>query len=152
MSDSSTKFERPLRLELDASRRLAALAGLAHLVAAGACLRAALPAPLAGWLLAAIALHYLRFLRLYAALLPGPAVDGIAWDAHHGWRLRVGGGAWQAARLRTPFFVTFPLAVVRFRLAPRKLRTAVILADRLSVDDFRRLRVRLLQTPSTPPG
>ncbi len=150
MYNSLTKFGRPLRLELSASPRLAALGGLVHVLAAGTCLQARLPLSLTGLLLAAIGMHYWVFLRRHVGVIPAAALDGIAWDAHRGWRVRVAGGGWRPARLLTPFFVSLSLVVVRFRTSHRKLHTAVVFADRLPADAFRRLRVRLLQTVPAP--
>lgn len=147
MSDaSSTAFARPLRIELRASRRLALLGGVAHAAAVGACLLAHLPLPLCllGALL--VTLHWRRFLLRQCSGGASLALAALRWDAARGWRIRPGGGDWQPARLHLPVFVSAPLAVVRFRLRSGRRCAAVVVADRLPQDDFRRLRVRLLQT------
>jgi len=78
------------------------------------------------------------------------AVSSIAWDKERGWRVASAAGDWRAVRPEIPVFVSFRLVVVRFRVSTCRRRSVVIVADRLGADDFRRLRVLLLQTALNP--
>jgi hypothetical protein len=139
---SSNAFARPLRVELGASRRIAA-------VLCGACTLAMLAAmPLAGPLHAAFcaaALMYYRHLyRIHARPAANQAVRALAWDPQHGWRLRLGRG-WCEGRLLQPVFVTHRLVALRFAGPGRRRHRVIVTGDRLDAGNFRRLRVRLLQ-------
>jgi len=144
--NSLTKFGQPLRIELCTSRLLAAGGGLLHLLAVMACLLADVPLPVGALLALPVCAHYAYFLRRQVSARTGRAVGALAWDERRGWRVRCGGGGWQAARLRIPVFVSAALVIVRFRLDSGRTCSAVVVADRLPADHFRRLRVRLLQS------
>jgi Membrane-bound toxin component of toxin-antitoxin system len=147
MSYSSlTGFERPLRVELDASRRLALAGAAVHVLAVAACLMAALDPWLRLLLAAAAAAHYGYFLRRQASARTGRALKAVSWDKLRGWRVCCGDGVWQSAQLRLPVYVSAAVVIMRFRAGTGKSCSAVVVADRLCVDDFRRLRVRLLQS------
>jgi hypothetical protein len=123
---SSKKFDRPLRVELRASRHLL-LAGLGlYLAAALACWWA----PASAALLAVLVVH---FAYLYCShiqpCLPS-AICALSWDPVRGWRIRQVRGDWLDAEPVLPVFVTRRLVV----------------AQRCAADDFRRLRVRLIQS------
>jgi len=141
-----TRFGQPLRVELRASRLLAGGGGLLHALAAIACLLARLPLPVGVLLTALTATHYGYFLRRQASARAGWAVGALAWDERRGWTVRCVRGGWQTARLRIPVFVTASLVIVRFRLGSGRTCSAMVVADRLPADAFRRLRVRLLQS------
>jgi len=143
--NSLTRFARPLRVELRASRRLALAAAALHSLACGACLLATLPLPLRLLLAGLTAVHYGVFLRRHASARAGRAIRSVAWDRTRGWQVRCRRGAWQPASLRLPVFVSASLVVMRFRPATGSACSALVVADRLPADDFRRLRVRLLQ-------
>jgi hypothetical protein len=144
--NSLTRFGQPLRIELHASRLLAAGGGLLHALAAAACLLAQLPLPVSVLLMALTATHYGYFLRRQAGAHAGRAVGALAWDDRRGWRVCCASDGWQAARLRIPVFVTASLVIVRFRLGSGRTCSVIVVADRLPADAFRRLRVRLLQS------
>jgi hypothetical protein len=144
--DSLTRFDQPLRIELRFSRLLAGTAVALHGLAVLSCLLVPLHR---SWQLLIIALiggHCVRFFRRQVTATAGKAIGFIAWDRRRGWRLRAASGAWWPARLLLPVFVTLPLVVVRFRVADSGTHSAVIVPDRLEADEFRRLRVRLLQS------
>lgn len=143
--DSLTRFAQPLRVEFGASRRLALAAAVVHSLAAGACLLATLPLPLRLLLAGVAAVHYVAFLRRHASARARRAIRAVAWDSTRGWQVRWRSGAWQPARLLLPVFVSASLVVMRFRPAAGRACSAMLVADRLPADDFRRLRVRLLQ-------
>jgi len=109
------------------------------------CLVAALHPVLRALLLALTGAHLVYFLRRQVAATADGAISAISWDKQRGWRVCAPPGGWQAARPLMPVVVTAPLAVVRFRVSNRRACSAVIVGDRLGADDFRRLRVRLLQ-------
>jgi hypothetical protein len=147
MSDNSlTKFGQPLRIEFGPSRRLAQAAAVIHVLAAVACLPATLPLLLRLLLAVASAAHFVWFLRRQASAKTGAAIRAIAWDSARGWRVRCPGADWQTARLLVPVFVSASLVVMRFRPAAGRTCSAIVVADRLPADDFRRLRLRLLQS------
>jgi hypothetical protein len=144
--NSLTKFDQPLRVELRFSRLLAGSAAALHVLAAASCLLVPLHP---GWRLLIIALlgvHFVRFLRRQVTATAAKAIAVIAWDQQRGWRLRSAPGDWRPARLVVPVVVTAQLVVVRFRVPDRGIHSAMVVADRLGSDEFRRLRVRLLQS------
>ena len=144
--DSLTRFDQPLRVELRFSRWLAGAAAALHALAAVSCLLVPLHR---GWQLLIIALlggHFVRFVRRQVTATVARAIAVITWDRQRGWRLRGTPGDWRSARLVLPVFVTAQLVVVRFRVPGRGVHSAMIVADRLGTDEFRRLRVRLLQS------
>lgn len=148
--NSLTRFEQPLQVELRPSRLVGAVAAAAHLVAAMGCWTL----PLALWwrlsLVALLAAHFRYFVRRQiTATVPG-AIRALGWDRLRGWRLRDARGNWRAARPVMPMLVTAQLVIVRFRAGGRRLHSAVIVADQLEPDTFRRLRARLLQTAAAP--
>jgi hypothetical protein len=114
-------------------------------VGALSCLVAALHPFLRMLLLALVGAHLVYFLRRQVTATAAGAISAISWDRQRGWRVRALPGGWQAARLLMPVFVSAQLVVVRFRASNRRAGSAVIVGDRLGADDFRRLRVRLLQ-------
>jgi hypothetical protein len=141
-----TRFDQPLRIEFRFSWLLTTTAAILHGLAATACLLAPLDR---GWQLLITALlggHFVRFLRRQVTAKTGRAIGAIAWDRQRGWRLRGPSGDWYRARLVLPVFVTVQLVVVRFRVAGVGTHSAVIVPDRIGADEFRRLRVRLLQS------
>jgi hypothetical protein len=63
-----------------------------------------------------------------------------------GWRIRQARGDWLDAEPLLPMFVTRRLVAVRFRTGRCAYRTLLVVAQRCAADDFRRLRVRLIQS------
>ncbi len=144
--DSLTRFDQPLLIELKPSRTLlfafAALYALTALVW--------LWVPLSGTsrmaLLGLLSGHFVFLYRLHVKPLRRSAVQALAWDSVRGWRLRCHGGEWLPARLLTPAFVSYRLVAVSFSVGRFSRRKVVVVADRLAENDFRRLRVRLIQS------
>ena len=146
MSYSSlTRFDQPLRIELGPSRLLIGAAAAVHALALAACLIASLHPLVRILLIALTGVHLVYFLRRQATATAGGAISGISWDVQRGWRVCAVPGGWQAAQPLSPVFITARLVVVRFRGSLDKRCSAMIVADRLQHDEFRRLRVRLLQ-------
>lgn len=143
--DSLTRFDRPLRVELGRSRLLTAAAAGIHAAAALSCLVAALHPFLRMLLLALTGAHLVYFLRRQVTATAVGAISAISWDRQRGWRVCAVPGGWQAAQPLMPVFVSAQLVAVRFRASNRRACSALIVGDRLAADDFRRLRVRLLQ-------
>ena len=139
---SSRKFDRPLRVELRASRHLLLVSLGLYLAAALACWWA----PASAALLAVLVVH---FAYLYCShihpCLP-TAIRALSWDAVRGWRIRQARGDWLGAEPVLPVFVTRRLVVVRFRTGRCGYRTLLVVAQRCAADDFRRLRVCLIQS------
>jgi hypothetical protein len=143
---SLTKFDQPLQIELQASRMLARLSLLVHLLAGLAWLLVTLPVPgkLAALLL--IIVHAYYFHRLQITANGASSISRIAWDSSRGWWVYNPVTGWQTAVLQLPVCVSAGLVAVRFRVTGRRCCSAVIVGDRLEADKFRRLRVRLLQS------
>jgi hypothetical protein len=139
---SSRKFDRPLRIELRASGHLL-LAGLGlYLAAALACWWGPLP----GALLVVLVLHFAYlYCRHIRPCLPS-AICALSWDPVRGWRIRQARGDWLYAEPVPPVFVTRRLVAVRFRTGRFGCRSLLVVAQRCAADDFRRLRVRLIQS------
>jgi len=143
--NSLTRFDQPLRIELGRSRLLTAAGVGIHAAGALSCLVAALHPFLRMLLLALAGAHLVYFLRRQVAATAVGAISAIAWDRQRGWRVCAVPGGWQAAQPLMPVFVSAQLVAVRFRTSNRRGCSALIVGDRLGADDFRRLRVRLLQ-------
>jgi len=143
--NSLTKFDRPLYIELGYSSLLTGVSAAIHAVAVAGCLVATLDWTVRLALIVLAGAHLVYFLRRQVLATAAGAIRAISWDLERGWRVFSVPGGWQAAQPRAPVFVTPNLVVVRFRAALDRRCSAVIVADRLRAEDFRRLRVRLLQ-------
>ncbi|WP_455235008.1 protein YgfX [Thiogranum longum] len=144
--NSSNAFDHPLQVELGFS--LALLAAYATLYGVAGAAWLCVPVP---WftrlaICALLAFHFLYVYRLHVAASLRCAVHTLAWDPVLGWRIRSRGGVWLRAELRSPVFVSRQLVAVRFRIGRFRSRSVIVVPDRLDAADFRRLRVRLLQS------
>lgn len=144
--NSLTKFDQPLWVELEASRLLLVVAVTLYSVAAVAWWCAPAPPAIRFAAGAVLLLHFIHLYRVHIANTSIATVQALSWHPTRGWRLRGGDGRWFAARLLSPVFVSHRLVAVRFRTGRFRTRGVVLVADRLAADDFRRLRVRLLQS------
>jgi hypothetical protein len=144
--NSLTEFDQPLLAELQPSRTLLLVFAAVYALAAVVWLWV----PLSWWgrlaLFALLGGHFVFLYRLHVKPLLRCAVQALSWDAVRGWRLCCRGGEWCPAQLLTPAFVSYRLVAVRFRVGRFRTRSVVVVADRLDKNDFRRLRVRLLQS------
>lgn len=138
----SRKFDRPLRVELGASGLLLSWALALYLGAALLCLWAPLP----GVLLLALGAHFAYLYCLHVRRCLPFAVRAVSWDAARGWRLRQARGDWLAVTPLVPLFVSYRLVAVRFRCGRCSRRSLLVAAHSCPADDFRRLRVRLIQS------
>ena len=106
--------------------------------------------PLATWMRwlvsTVLTAHFVYLYRLHITGTSTAAVRALRWDRAQGWRLRNADASWVSAQLCIPVFVSYHLVAVRFRTGRFRTRTLALSADRLGADDFRRLRVRLLQS------
>ena len=143
---SLPKFDQPLQIELQPSRRLARLSLVAHLLGGLAWILVTLPVAYKLAALLFIAGHARYFHRLQIAADCASSVSGIAWDSTRGWRVHNPVKGWQTAALQKPVFVSHRLVAARFRVSRFRCYSAVVVDDRLTGDKFRRLRVRLLQS------
>ncbi len=143
--NSLTGFDRPLRVELRTCRIQfaipAALYGLAALAASRVPLAGTIYLPL----LVMLFTHAVYLYRMHISLSASGAVRAISWNPLQGWSIRCGDG-WETAQLCLPVFVTYRLVALRFRTGRLHKRRVIITAGRLDEGDFRRLRVRLLQS------
>ncbi len=140
--NSSKRFDRPLRVELAPSRLLLLACLALHLAAAVACLWT--PAP--GVLLVVLALHLCYVYCIHIGMCLPTAIGVVSWDATRGWRIRQVRGDWLCAEPVFPVFVSQRLVAVRFRCGRLSYRSLLVVAQRCAADDFRRLRVRLIQS------
>ena len=140
--NSSRKFDRPLRVELRTSRHLLLASLGLYLAAALACWWAPVPAAL-------LVVPVVHFAHLYCShvqpCLP-TAICALSWDAARGWRIRQARGDWIDADPVLPVFVSHRLVAVRFRTGRLAYRNLLVVGQRCAADDFRRLRVRLIQS------
>jgi hypothetical protein len=139
---SSRKFDRPLRVELRASGRLLLASLGLYLAAALACWWAPLPAAL-------LVVPVVHFVYLYCSHIRpcvARAICALSWDPVRGWRIRQARGDWLDAEPVLPVLVTRRLVAVRFRTGHCGYRTLLVVAQCCAADDFRRLRVRLIQS------
>lgn len=146
LRNSLTKFDQPLQVRPDASRLLLVAAVALYSVAAVAwwCTPASLAIRFGAS--AVLLLHFIYLYRVHLCATVSSAVQTLSWNPARGWRLCGGDGQWFIARLLLPVFVSHRLVAVRFRIGRFRTRSIVLVADRLTPDDFRRLRVRLLQS------
>ncbi|MCO6411147.1 MAG: hypothetical protein J5I92_00225 [Thiogranum sp.] len=144
--NSSQRFDRPLQVELRASRLLFGVALLLYLAALLSCAWAPLPGAWRAGLCGLLCLHFVFVCRHHLISSAPRAVRGLAWDLQRGWRIRGPREDWQQVALCTPVFVSYRLAVARFRCGRWRTRSVMLVADRAGDEDFRRLRVRLIQS------
>jgi toxin CptA len=133
----------PLRLRPAPSRSLGIGLALVHALAAVAT--ALVPAP--GWVKAAVtlalAVSLAHAFRGHVLRRAPDAVVEASWDEQGVWRLRLGCGAEETARLLPDSLVTVPLVVLNFATGRWRRRSLVLPADALPPEARRRLRVRL---------
>lgn len=141
-----TKFEQPLQVELQPSRLMARLSLLTYLSGALLWFLVTLPIGYKALVLLCIAGHARHFYLLQIAAVRASSVSGISWDGRRGWRIYNPVKGWQSARPHTPVFVHSRLIAARFRVGRFSSCSAIIVNDRLTTEEFRRLRVRLLQS------
>lgn len=143
---SLNAFEQALQVELASSRLLLSVLLFLYTLTAAAWLWVPLDAFARLGLYSLLAGHFVYLYRLHCRPSLRSAVRALAWDPVSGWRIRCGAEAWLPARIITPVFVSYRLVAVRFRVGRFTTRSVVVTGDRMGSDDFRRLRVRLLQS------
>ncbi|MFQ5645123.1 MAG: protein YgfX [Thiogranum sp.] len=141
-----SRFDQPLRIEPGRSRTLFAVLVLLYALAIAAWWCVPLSVLTRLLLSAVLAGHFCYLYRVHIAATAKVSVRVLCWDRTRGWRLCGPDAAWSPAVVLLPVFVSYRLAAVRFRTGRFKTRTLVLCADRLPANDFRRLRVRLLQS------
>ncbi len=138
------RFDRPLRLELgDSPLLLKALVPL-HLAGISAWLLVPLSSILRCSAIAVLLAGFWRLYRLHVRPGARAAVLAVYWEAASGWKIKTADG-WRPATICMPYYVTAHLVAVRFRVGRFRRVTVIVVEDRTETDDFRRLRVRLLQ-------
>jgi hypothetical protein len=139
-------FDRALRVELGPSRLLGTVWLLLNGIAAGGLLYVS---PDWRWrlgLLTLVSLYALLGYLLHVSLALPWSVRALAWDPQRGWKVRFRSGSWLNAELCTPVLVSEHLTAMRLRLPRWRYVRVLVVADRTASADFRRLRVRLLQS------
>jgi len=113
---------------------------------AGICAWVITPLPWV-WRLSAATVLVFQFRRLHRLHVRPAAVHaarGLRWAPETGWQIKTTAG-WRQADLCHPCYVTARLVAARFRIGRFRRVTAIVVSDRTGADNFRRLRVRLLQ-------
>lgn len=153
VSLSSAPAPSVLRLTLRVSRRLTALLLLAH--GGALALTFTLPLSRPHILLLSAAISVSLVWSLSAAMLKRRAIVELIWDAMGEWTLRDASGSEIQARLLPGAYVHPQWVILNFVPAGQRWhwrrRTVILLNDMLDADSLRRLRVRLLAAPHTPP-
>jgi len=144
--NSLRKFDQPLRVELKPSGIFLSVLVSLYSLAALAWWCVPLPTLARLLLTAGLTGHFFHLYRVHIAATSVTSVQALCWDRVKGWRVRGPAAVWIPAEMLLPVFVSYRFAAVRFRIGRFKTRSVVLLADRLPANDFRRLRVRLLQS------
>ncbi len=144
--ESLSIFDRPLRVELKSSRLLPSVLLALYLLAAVAWLWVPLGTIARLSLCSLLAGHCVYLYLLHCRPSLRSAVRALAWDSASGWQVRCQAGEWLPADIVTPVFISYRLVAVRFRVGRLTTRSVVVTGDRIERDDFRRLRVCLLQS------
>jgi signal transduction histidine kinase len=140
--NSSKRFDQPLVIELAPSRQLLLACLALYLSAALLCLWARLSFALQ----VLLALHFCYVYCIHIGMCLPMAIRAVSWDAVRGWRIRQARGDWLPAEPMLPVFVSYRLVALRFRCGRLCYRSLLVMAQRCAADDFRRLRVRLIQS------
>lgn len=139
------KFDRPLCLELGPSRILQLVIGLTHLAALLALMLAPLDIVALAVLAILVIANALYLYACYAGMRMPASIRKLGWTSAQGWYLPQLNGETLPVNLREPLFVSRYLLVARFASPRYRHHSLLVVADSLNADDFRRLRVRLLQ-------
>ncbi len=136
------KSDKPLALEPVPSRYLFCYGVILHLLALGALL---LPMNLPVTIRLGLSAGLLFSLRRLWQHRRGPAeMEKIILKADGIWKL-VGQQGMDVGTLREDSYCSRWLVILRFRTRMGRSRQLILLPDSLPADDFRRLRVRLMQ-------
>jgi toxin CptA len=133
-----------LRITLRPSRRLGAVLIAAHAAAAVTLLPLDLPAWAKGIVAVLAAMSLWRVLRRHAALRSSDALTAIELLGQDLAAVETRAGQRREARILPTTYVSPLLCVLNLRVAGRLLpQHALIVADNVDADSFRRLRVLL---------
>jgi hypothetical protein len=138
------RFDRPLRLELGDSPLLLKVLVVLHLAGILAWVLVPVSPALRLSVVLVLLLRFWQLQRVYARPVAPHAACALYWEAKAGWQVRTVRG-WFPATPCHPYYVTTHLVAVRFRISRLRRVTVIVVGDRTDADDFRRLRVRLLQ-------
>jgi toxin CptA len=131
-------------INLRPSRQLAFVLSLAHTAAAGACLLPDLPPAAGAALVVGLAASCVCAVRGRALLHAADSILALQLEEGGNLWVRTAGEGWSAATLHDSTFVNPWLTVLSVTTGTsRRARHAVILADSVSAEDFRKLRVWL---------
>ena len=144
--NSLNAFDQPLQVELTPSRLLLSVLLLLYTLTAAAWLWVPLDGFVRLVLYGLLCGHCGYLYLLHCRPVLRSAVRALAWNSDGGWRIRCQSDEWLPASIVMPVFVSYRLVAVRFRVGRLMTRRVILVGDRIDRDDFRRLRVRLLQS------
>ena len=144
--NSLNRFDQPLRIEPGRSRTFLTVLVVLYALAVVAWWCVPLPVLSQLLLTAVLAGHFIHLYRVHIAAVSATSVHALRWDRARGWQLYGPDEVWVPVTLQLPVYVSQRVAAVRFRIGRFRTRTLVLPADSLPANDFRRLRVRLLQS------
>lgn len=148
---SSQKFAAPLALEISPSWVFAALLLGAHGVALILTfLIPQLPMVVSGVLAAVFAAHAGFSVSRHALLRAPRSVVRVLWNAADVWSLCLRDGTTLEAQLVPGSFVHPLLTVLNFRITRWRRVSVVIFPGRVDAEMFRKLRVKLRLTRTSP--
>ena len=139
-------FDRPLQIELAQSRLLSGAWLILYTLAVGSLCSLPLDWPLRLCLFGLLTAYAGFVYRLHIRLDLPYSICALAWDVRQGWQVRRRDGGWRRAELCLPVLVHYRFAALRVRFGRWRTMSVVIVGDRAGADDFRRLRVRLVQS------
>lgn len=148
---SSQKYAAPLALEISPSWLFAALLLGVHGVALILIfLIPQLPLEVCGVLAAALAAHAWISVSRHALLRARRSVVRVLWTATNTWLLSLHDGTASDAQLLPGSFVHPLLTVLNFRITRWRRVSVVIFPGRVDAEMFRKLRVKLRLTRTSP--
>lgn len=148
---SSQKYAAPLALEIAPSALFAALLLCVHSAAIMLVfLLPVVPLIVSIVLATGIAAHAFYSVLRHALLRAPESVVRVLWNAEDVWLLSLRNGTTREAKLVPGSFVHPLFSVLNFKLTRWRGASLVIFRGRVDVEQFRKLRVRLLLTKTSP--
>ena len=147
---SSNTYAAPLALEIAPSVPFALMLACAH----GGVVMVLAMLPLPGWMLwvltVCVVAHAVYSIRRHALLHDAKSVVRVLWDAQDQWTLTRRDGTECSAKLLPGSYLHPTLTVLNYKVSNWYRTSVVILPQRVDAEDFRKLRVRMMLTSSSP--